>query len=258
MNIAVLVKQTPQVSEVKIVEKSAGSGEPEWPATETIINPFDEYAIEEALRIKEKHGGKTVAISYGSQDAQSVLRDALALGIDEAYLVADDNYTFLDPQKAGRALAKALQKIGDIQMVLTGKQATDDDSAMMAPTVAAHLGWPQAGFIKKFDSIADDKIICFRTTEDGYDRIEVPLPGVFSVVKEINEPRLPSLKGKMKAKKAPITIWTPSDLEMDQSNSLEIKSISQPPSRPAGEILTGEKEEIVDKLVAKLKEQQIL
>ena len=252
MNIAVLVKQTPQVSEVKITDK------PEWPANETIVNPFDEYALEEALRFREANGGKVIAISYGTDDAQSVLRDALALGIDEAYLIADDNYTFLDPQKAAKALAKAVEKIGDIRMILTGKQATDDDSAMMAPTIAGYLDWPQVGFIKKFDSIADDKVVCLRTTDEGYDKAEVPLPAVFSVVKEINEPRLPSLKGKMKAKKAKITTWSPADLGLDLQGSLDIKSISAPPPRPSGEILTGEKDEIIDKLVKKLKEQQVL
>jgi electron transfer flavoprotein beta subunit len=252
MNIAILIKQTPQISEVKITDK------PEWSPADTIVNPFDEYAIEEALRIKEKHGGKTIAVTYGAEEAQAVLRDALALGVDEAYLIADSNYTFLDPQKAALALAKAIEKIGDIQMVLTGKQATDDDSAMMAPTVAAILDYPQVGFVKKFDSVAEDKVICFRTTDEGYDKVEAPLPAVFSVVKEINEPRLPSLKGKMKAKKAPITKWTPTDLGVELKSAIEIKSISQPPPRPKGEILTGEKDEIIDKLVVKLKEQQIL
>ena len=252
MNIAVLVKQTPQVSEVKITDKA------DWPDTENIVNPFDEYAIEEALRIKEAHDGKVIAISYGMDSADSALRAALALGVDEAYLISDENYTFLDPQKAAIALAKAVEKIGGIDMVLTGKQATDDDSALMAPSIAAHLDWSQVGFIKKFDSIGSDKVVCFRTTDDGYDKIEVPLPAVFSVVKEINEPRLPSLKGKMKAKKATVTKWSPSDLGVELSGLLDIKSISAPPPRPAGEILTGEKDEIIGKLVTKLKEQQVL
>jgi electron transfer flavoprotein beta subunit len=150
MNIAILVKQTPQVSEVKISDKA------EWPETEVIVNPFDEYAIEEALLIKEKNGGKAIAISYGTDGAETALRSALALGVDEAYLVADSDYTYLDPQKAAKILAGAINKIGDIHMVLTGKQATDDDSALMAPAVAGYLDWPQIGFVKKIDSITDD------------------------------------------------------------------------------------------------------
>ena len=252
MNIAVLVKQTPQVSEVKISDKA------DWPAAETIINPFDEYAIEEALRIKEANGGKVIAVSYGADSAEDALRSALALGVDDAYLIADPDYTFLDPQKAAKILAKAVAKIGDIQMVLTGKQATDDDSALMAPSVAGHLDWPQTGFVKKFDSVAADKVVCFRSTDSGYDKVEVPLPAVFSVVKEINEPRLPSLKGKMKAKKTPVTKWSPADVGADTQAMLNQKSLLAPPPRPAGEVLTGEKDEIVDKLIGKLKENQII
>ncbi len=252
MNIAILVKQTPQVSEVTVSDK------PEWPDDEIIVNPFDEYAIEEALLIKEKQGGKAIAISYGTEEAVSALRAALALGVDEAYLIADPDYTFLDPQKAAQALAKAVEKIGDINMVLTGKQATDDDSAVTAPSVAAYLDWPQTGFVKKFDSVADDKVVAFRSTDGGYDKVEVPLPAVFSVVKEINEPRLPSLKGKMKAKKAKIEQWSPADLGIELKPMLNQKSVSAPAPRAAGEILTGEKDEIIDKLVKKLKEDQVI
>lgn len=252
MNIAILIKQTPQVSEVTVADKA------EWPDDEVIINPFDEYALEEALRIKETHDGKTIAISYGTDGAETALRAALALGIDEAYLIVDDSYTYLDPQKASKALAKAVEKIGDIQMVLTGKQATDDDSALTAPSVAGHLDWPQTGFVKKFDSVASDKVVCFRTTDEGYDKVETPLPAVFSVVKEINEPRLPSLRGKMKAKKAKITTWSPSDLGIELTGALDIKSVNQPTVRSTGEILTGEKNEIIEKLVEKLKKDQVL
>lgn len=251
MNVAVLVKQTPQVSEVKVNDKVT------WPETETIVNPFDEYAIEEALRIREAQGGKVVAISYGTGKADSVLRDAIALGADEAYLIADDNYVFLDPQKASLALAAAIKKIGNIQMVLTGKQATDDDSAMMAPAVAGHLDWPQVGFIRKFEVISAEKLICQRSTDEGYDRVEVPLPAVFSVVKEINEPRLPSLKGKMRAKKALISRWSPTEIGVSLEPNSKTKQVSAPPARSSGEILTGTKDEVADKLIAKLKEHQL-
>ncbi len=252
MNIAVLVKQTPQVSEVSVSDKA------EWPEDEVVVNPFDEYAIEEALLIREKHDGKAIVISYGTEKNEKALRAALALGVDEAYLIADPDYTFLDPQKAAMVLAKAIEKIGDINMVLTGKQATDDDSALMAPSVAAYLDWPQTGFVKKFDSVADDKVVALRSTEGGHDKVEVPLPAVFSVVKEINEPRLPSLKGKMKAKKAKIEQWSPADLGVELKPMLEQKSMSAPAPRAAGEILEGEKDEVIDKLVAKLKEDQVI
>jgi len=252
MKIAVLVKQTPQVAGVKVGEKV------EWSESDMIVNPFDEYAIEEAIRIKEKTGCKTVAVSYGKNSAEAALRDALALGIDEACLVADDRFDNLDPQKTAVVLAAAIKKIDDIQVILTGKQATDDDSAAVAPAIAAHLGWPQVGFVRKFESIEVDRVICQRTTDEGFDRMTVCPPAVFSVVKEINEPRLPSLKGKMQAKKAPITRWSLNDLGVSVDAKLQVLQILAPPQREAGEILSGDADQVVEALVARLKENQII
>jgi electron transfer flavoprotein beta subunit len=252
MKIAVFVKQTPQVISVQVTDRA------NWPDADLIVNPFDEYAIEEALRIKEKIGCKTVAITYGKPGAESALRDALSLGIEEAYHIVDEQFDYLNPQQAALVLAKAVAKIGDIQMILTGKQATDDDSAMVAPATAAYLDWPQIGFVRKFESVDQEKAICQRTSETGYDRIEAKFPAVFSVVKEINEPRLPSLKGKMQAKKAPIQKVSLQDLGITSEYLLKIKSINPMPSRTAGEILTGDTDEVIDKLVVKLKEQQLL
>jgi electron transfer flavoprotein beta subunit len=252
MKIAVFVKQTPQVVSVQVTDKAS------WPDDDLIINPFDEYAIEEALRIKEKIGCKTVVITYGNPGAESALRDALALGIEEAYHIVDEQFDYLNPQQAALVLAKAVAKIGDIQMILTGKQATDDDSAMVAPAAAAYLDWPQVGFVRKFESVDQEKAVCQRTSETGYDRIEAKFPAVFSVVKEINEPRLPSLKGKMQAKKATIQKMTLQDLGITSESLLKLKSISPMLSRTAGEILTGDTDEVIDKLIVKLKEQQLL
>lgn len=252
MKIAVFVKQTPQVASVQVTDKA------NWPDSDLIINPFDEYAIEEALRIKEKIGCKTAAITYGKPGAESALRDALALGIEEAYHVIDEQFDYLNPQQAAMVLAKAVAKIGDIQMILTGKQATDDDSALVAPAAAAYLDWPQVGFIRKFESIDHEKVICQRTSDTGYDRIEVKFPAIFSVVKEINEPRLPSLKGKMQAKKATIQKMSLQDLGIATGNLINQKGISPMPSRTAGQILTGDTEEVIEKLVENLKAQQLL
>ncbi len=252
MKIAVLVKHTPQVAGVKVGDKV------EWAESDMIVNPFDEYAIEEAIRIKEKIGCKTAAVSYGKNGAEAALRDALALGIDEAYLIADDLFDNLDPLKTAIVLAAAIKKIDDVKMILTGKQATDDDSAAVAPAIAAHLGWPQVGFVRKFESIDDKEATCQRTTDEGHDRITVPLPSAFSVVKEINEPRLPSLKGKMQAKKAPLTKWSPSDLGIQIEAKVKLLQTLTPPQRTAGEILSGDADQVVETLVARLKENQII
>jgi len=253
MKIAILVKQTPQLSEV-----SWGNDGPKWPDDTVVVNPFDEYAVEEALRLKEKHGGSTVAITFGGSSAVSALRDVLALGIDEAYHVNSDDFPALDPHTSAKVLAACINKIGDVSLVLTGKSACDDDSAFVGPAVAAKLDWPQISFVKKFDTLDDSRVVAWRTTESGYDIVESSLPAVCSVVKEINEPRLPSLKGKMRAKKAEIVNLTPGDLSVDLTSTIKIGSVNQPPSRTQGEILEGEPDQVVETLVQKLKADKLI
>jgi len=253
MKVAVLIKQTPQLSEVTVA-----SNDIKWPDSALIINPFDEYAIEEAIRIKEKTNGAAIAISYGKASAIDALRDALALGIDDAYLIESGDFKPTDPQTNARVLAEAIKKIGDIQLVLTGKQANDSDSSAVTSAVAAYLDWPQIGFVKKFDRLEEGKIVAWRTADNGYDIVESSLPAVCSVVKEINEPRLPSLKGKMKAKKAEIKKLTLSDLGIDLNSAISIKSIEPPKPRPTGEIISGEVDEAVGKLIEKLKADQLI
>ena len=253
MKIAVLIKQTPQLSEVTMM-----GDKPKWPDGTTAVNPFDEYAVEEALRLKEASGGTAIAITYGAADAESVLRDVLALGIDEAYHIESDDYSSTDPQNNAKILAAAINKIGDVNIVLTGKQACDDDSGLVTSAVAGYLDWPQIGFVKKFDGVDADKVTAWRTTDTGYDVVESPLPVVCSVVKEINEPRLPSLKGKMKAKKAPVTKFSLADLGVEQDSLINIKGFIAPKERASGEIIDGEVDEAVSKLVEKLKTDQII
>jgi electron transfer flavoprotein beta subunit len=253
MKIAVLVKQTPQLSEV-----SWGTDGLKWADDTLSVNPFDEYAVEEALRLKEKTDGTAVAITYGGQNAVSVLRDVLALGIDEAYHVQSENYSATDPQNSARVLAACVKKIGGIDIVLTGKSACDDDSALVSSAVAASLDWPNIGFVKKFDSIENSKVVAWRTTDSGHDIVESPAPIVCSVVKEINEPRLPSLKGKMKAKKAEIVSFSLDDLGIEHEKTIEVKSIEAPPPRPRGEIMSGDVDEVVETLTRKLREDKLI
>ncbi len=261
MNIVVLIKQVPEIELIKVDQ---AANEVVLPSGPGVVNPFDEYAVEEALRIKEKQGGKVTVITVGSPRAESALRDCLALGVDEAILISDPVFEKSDPQATAKILTAGLKKIGQFDMVFSGKQAVDDDSAQVPGAVAAHLDIPQAMFVKKVESIADGKMTVWRTTEEGYDIVELTLPALISVVKEINEPRLPSLKGKMMAKKAPITKWSAADIGLDGSqtganSSTKIIKVSPPPPRQKGEIITGETpQEIAEKLYQKLKENQAL
>jgi electron transfer flavoprotein beta subunit len=261
MNIVCLIKQVPEIALIKVDEAANQVVLPTGPG---IVNPFDEYAVEEGLRLKEKHGGTCVVMTVGSDRAESALRDCLALGVDDAYLLCDDLFIGSDPQAIGKIIAAGLKKLGAYDLVLAGKQAVDSDSAQVPAAVAGNLDLPQALFVKKFDAVAPDKVTVFRTTEDGYDVVELTLPAVVSVVKEINEPRLPSLKGKMAAKKKTIVKWTAADLGLTadgvgaNSGTKTIK-VSTPPPRTKGEMIEGgTPDEIADNLFKKLRDKQAI
>jgi electron transfer flavoprotein beta subunit len=261
MNIVVIIKQVPEIELVRVDE---AAGQVTLPSGPGVVNPFDEYAIEEALKIKEQAGGKVTAVTVGSDRAESALRQALSVGVDEAILVTDPGFEGSDPQAIAGILTAAVGKIGDVNLVLAGKQAVDDDSAQVPAALAAKLDWPQILFVKKTESISDTGAVFLRTTEEGFDRIAATLPAVVSVVKEINEPRLPSLKGKMAAKKAPITKWSAADLGVDlnmvgANSPTKILKAAAPPPPQKGEMIEGETpEEIAEKLVQKLRDGQVL
>lgn len=261
MNFVVLIKQVPEIALIKVDQAGNKVDLPLGPGT---VNPFDEYAVEEALRLKEKSGGSVTVITVGSERAESALRSCLALGVDNACLLCDDLFEGSDQQALGRILAAGLKKIGEFDLVLAGKQAIDSDSAQVPAAVAANLDLPQAMFVKKVESIEGGKAVVHRTTDVGYDVIELILPAVISVVKEINEPRLPSLKGKMAAKKKEITRWSASDLGLENaavgvSSGTKTLTVSPPPERSKGVMIEGETpEEIADKLFEKLRADQIL
>jgi electron transfer flavoprotein beta subunit len=198
MDIIVCIKQVPDTTDIKI--------DPETntlirEGVESIINPFDLYAIEEAIRLKEQYGGKITAISMGPPQVEKALREAVAIGIDEILLLTDRKFAGADTWATSLTLSEAVKKLDDYDLLLFGQQAIDGDTAQVGPGVATHLGIPQTAFVKKIESVENDKIIVQRLMEDGYDRIEMTLPAAITVVKEINEPRLPSLRGKRNAKK---------------------------------------------------------
>jgi electron transfer flavoprotein beta subunit len=261
MNIVVLIKQVPEIALIKVNEAQNKVDLPQGPG---VVNPFDEYAVEEGIRIKEKSNGKCTVMTVGTERGESALRDCLALGADEAVLLTDPKFEGSDSQATGKILAAGLKKLGQFDIILSGKQAVDSDSSQVSSAVAAHLGLSQTMFVKKFEKMDKGNTVVFRMTEDGYDIIETPLPAVFSVVKEINEPRLPSLKGKMTAKKKEIIKWSAADLGLDgagvgpNSGTRAIK-VSLPPPRPKGEIITGNSpQEIADSLFTKLREKHII
>ncbi len=258
MNIVVCIKQVPDTTEVRInPETNTLMRE----GVDSIINPFDMYAIEEGIRMKERAGeGKVTVITMGPPQAEDALREAISLGCDEALLVSDRAFAGSDTWATSYTLAKAIELLGNFDIIICGKQAIDGDTAQVGPGIAAHLDIPQITFVKKCD-IDGRKVVCHRMTEEGYDVVEGTLPLLITVVKDINEPRLPSLRGKMKAKKAEIKKVTNEDLKLDLSDigldgsPTVVHRVFAPPVREGGEILEGELNEVCDNLASLLKEE---
>jgi electron transfer flavoprotein beta subunit len=261
MRLIVCVKQVP---EIPLVSVDAQKGELSLPQGPGMINPLDSYAIEEALRLKEKNGGTITAISLGGKESEYALREALALGADEAVHLTDDAFAGADAVATARLLAIGIRKCGDFDLVFLGKQSVDSDASTIPAAIGGFLGLPAVMFVRKIEAIGDGKITVERMTDDGFDRVAVPLPAVISVVKEINEPRLPSLKGKMMAKKKEVIVYNASALGVaagsaELTSGSHVAHVANPPSRPKGEMITGgSPEEIADKLFSKLRDQQVL
>jgi electron transfer flavoprotein beta subunit len=258
MNIIVCIKQVPETTQVKInPETNTLIRE----GVKSIINPFDMYAIEEAVRLKEKFGGKATVITMGPPQADAALREAISMGIDEGVLLSDRAFAGSDTWATSYTLSGAIKKIGAFDVILCGKQASDGDTAQVGPGISAHLDIPQVTYVKKIDPALVDKgwVRVERMMEEGFEIIETPLPALLTVVKEINEPRLPSLKGMMRAKQAKITVWTQKDLSLDPQgiglagSPTQVVKIFTPPQRTGGQMLTGEAQEVAEKLVELLK-----
>lgn len=212
MNIVVCVKQVPGTTEVKM-NKETNTIIRE--GVESIINPFDTYAVEEGLRIKEKLGGKVTVLSMGIPSVAEMLRETIALGADETVLLSDRAFAGSDTLATSYTLSMGIKKMGDVDLIICGKQATDGDTAQVGPSLAEKLGYPHTTYVRKIEEISDSHIKCQRMTEDGYEVVEMPLPAVITVVKEINEPRLPSIKGMMRSKKAVVSVWTADEIHAD-------------------------------------------
>ena len=260
MDIVVCIKQVPETTEVKIDPQTKTLVREGIPG---IVNPLDMYAIEEGLRLKERYGGKVKVLTMGPPQAEDALREALAMGADEAVLLSDKALAGSDTLATSYALSMAVRKLG-YDLVICGKQAVDGDTAQVGPEMAEHLGVPFVAWVRKVEEVSDGKIKVQRLMDDGYEVLEMPLPALITVVKEINEPRLPSLRGKMRARKAQIPVWTVEDIGADPSrvglegSPTQVVRVFTPERRAGGEILQGEPEEVADKLVEKLEAMGVI
>ncbi len=260
MNVIVCVKQVPGTTEVKM-NKETNTIIRE--GVEAIINPFDAYAVEEGIRIKEKtEGGKVTILSMGIPSVADLLKETLAVGADEAVLLSDRAFAGADTLATAYALSMGVKKIGNYDLIICGKQASDGDTAQVGPSLAEKLGIPHTTYVRKIEEIREGFIRCQRMTDDGYEVIEMPLPAVITVVKEINEPRLPSLKGMMRSKKAQIPVWTAADIGADENlcglagSPTQVVETFVPVHNVQSEMIEGEPAEQAKKLADKLMTMQ--
>ncbi|MBI4654171.1 MAG: electron transfer flavoprotein subunit beta/FixA family protein [Nitrospirae bacterium] len=267
MNIVVCIKQVPDTAEVRINPETntlIRKGVP------SIINPYDLHALEAGLEIRDKLGGKVTVLTMGPPQAENSLRDAISMGADEAVLLTDRAFAGSDTLATSYTLSKAIEKIG-ADIIFCGKQAIDGDTAQVGPEIAEFLGIPHIAYVKKIevvnpvrktpfsDGVKDGYIRVHRLMDEGYDIVESSIPVLLTVVKELNQPRLPSLKGKMAAKKAGIKKMGHSEISADENrlglkgSPTQVKNIFAPKIKSDRIMLAGSSEEQVSKLIKELR-----
>jgi electron transfer flavoprotein beta subunit len=257
MKIVVLMKQTFD-TEAKIVVD--GSGKISADGIQHIINPYDEYAIEEAIRIKEKLGtGEVILITLGGGKAEEALRQALAMGADRAVLLRDAVFDGGDEHTSAVALAAAVKQVG-YDLVLGGQIAIDDGSAQVATRVAEILGLPQVNVVTKIE-LNNNQVVAYREADGTVEVVEATLPALITAQKGLNEPRYPSLKGIMQAKKKELKVLGANDLGLKPEEvgatgaKTKVLGYFMPPARKSGRMLQGEPSETSAELVALLREE---
>ena len=263
MKILVCVKQVPDTTEVRIDRETNTLQRQDVPS---ILNPFDRHALEEALRVKERCGGTVSVLTMGPLQAQEVLKECLALGADEAVLVSDKAFAGADTLATSRTLAAAIAKLQPAELIFCGKQAIDGDTAQVGPELAEHLNMAQITCVSKLEVFpAERRLIAEREVEDGREVLELPFPAVLTVSKSLNEPRYPSIKGRLRANKTSIPILTLADLGLQaeetglQGSPTRVVRIFAPETRKGGEVIQGmSPRQAADLLPIRLKQAAII
>ena len=215
MNIVVLVKQVPAISDIELDAKSNNLiriGAP------TMINPVDLHAVEAALAMKESLGGTVTLLTMGTATAADILRDGIAVGADKGILVSDERMGGSDTLATGKILAKAIEKVGPVDLVLTGKHSTDGDPGQIPPAVAQRLGMSLVSYAES--AVVEGTVLkATRKNHGGVETVEAQLPAVCSIMETANTPRAPKIRGKMMAKKAVFDVWRLEDLGLDPAEA---------------------------------------
>ena len=264
VKIAVLVKQVPATDKVKMDEET---GTMVRSAMEAELNPLDMYAVEEAVRMKEKIGQdtKVTVISMGPPMAKDAIKDTISMGCDEGFLVSDRAFAGADTLATAYTLSKTLEKLGNFDLIFTGERATDGETGQVGPSVAAQLGIVALTYVSAIKELSPSKIVVERAIEGGHEIVEAELPVLLSVVKEINEPRVPNLAGKIRAKNTEIPILTANDISVDKDkiglkgSPTRVVKIFYPKLSRSGKIIYAkDPEKAVDELLSFLREKEIV
>ncbi len=265
MDIIVCIKQVPETTDVKI---NPETGTLIREGVAAIVNPFDEYAIEEGLRLREKFGGKVTVISMGPPQAEEALKQAIAMGADEAILLSDRAFAGADTLATSYTLSEAIKKIGHFDLIICGREAMDGATGQVGPGIASRLGISQLTYVFKIREVDLEKgtITVERLVEEGREVVTAPLPALLTVVKDINQPRYPTFMGIRRAARMKIPVWTAKDLEgadprnfgLDGSATKVIKVFTPPPREGEAEIIEADTVEeaaaiLADRLMKKEK-----
>jgi len=262
LRIIVPVKQVPETGKARMDEET---GTIQREGVESIINPLDLYAIETALRIAEPSDGEVVALSMGPPGAHEALREAIAMGCDRAVLLSSKDFAGSDTFATSYTLSQAVRTMGEFDLIICGERATDGDTGQVGPAMAAFLDVPPVTYVSGIEHIADGRLRVRRLVETGYEVISCPLPCVITVVKEIADPRLPTLNGKRRARHAEVPTLGPDDIGADRAkiglsgSPTRVVKIARPRIAREGETVRVKKEEdlapAVDRIIAFLDER---
>lgn len=256
MKIVVCVKQVPDTAARVVVE----DGQVTWGDAPLVINPWDEYAVEAAINTAEATGGSVTVLSMGKENEKEAIKHALAMGCSEAILVSDPVLAGSDATASARVLAAAVQKIGDVDLVIFGKQAIDTDTGTAPAMIARVLGWPALTLVSAIDA-TDDVIKVQRATEEGRQMVESKLPAVLSIIKDYGEPRYPSFMGIRKAARAQVPVWGLGDLGIEAPTAVvSWPEVMNPPHKEiSNELIEGDTpQEIAEKLADKIMAEKVL
>lgn len=261
LDIVVCLKQAVDVTQLKIDQKTRKPLVADAPRK---ISDFDKNALEEAVRIKEKQGGKITAITFGSPEAKTNLREALALGADQAYLITDPSFENSDTPATSRILAEAVQKLGEFDLILCGEASIDSFTGQVGPQLAERLGIPAITYVRGL-TLDGDVITAERNLKDRYETVRTKTPALVTVTKEINEPRIPSLMDIMKASKKPLIVWNAENLEISKEkvgepgSSIRVTEVLAPKTERKKIVVEGESpEEIAEKLAKALIQEGVV